>query len=121
MWQPFGGEAWISAKRSGKLVLHQRPLTTPQRQLQRNWTETREKKMWFESSTVPHKGHVSSLGPFSFNTSTPEGIRPWIHCHKKILIFRGSLVDQIVSKGAGPGVTAMARYRDLLENFSRGL
>ena len=65
-------------------------------------------KMWLASSTVPHMGHIPSPGPLRLRTSTPDGRRPQIHCHKKILIFRGRWMSQIKLKGSGAVEGAMA-------------
>uniref|UniRef100_M8BJR9 Uncharacterized protein n=1 Tax=Aegilops tauschii TaxID=37682 RepID=M8BJR9_AEGTA len=76
--------------------------------------------MWFESSTVSHKGHIPSPGPLRLSTSTPEGTLPLIHCHKNILILSGSLMAQtaVIASGAVDG--ALAWYEDLVEKRPEG-
>ena len=111
---------WISASKSGKLVLHHCPPTVSRKQDHRNWAVEQEKKMWLASSTVPHRGHILSPGPLRLRTSTPEGRRPRIHCHRKILIFRGRRMSQIRLKGSGADEGAIAEYKDLVEKRPEG-
>ncbi|XP_073364737.1 uncharacterized protein [Aegilops tauschii subsp. strangulata] len=113
MWRNAGGIAWSSAKRAGKLLWSQLPPTISRKQLHRNCADMQVKKIWFESSSGPQSGQSPSPGPLRFRTSTPDGRRPRIHCHKKILILRGRRISQMEESASWPGEGAMARYRDL--------
>ena len=71
--------------------------------------------MWFESSGTPQSGQTPEPGPFRLRTSTPDGTRPWIHCHMKMRLFRGRRMDHTIERGRGAEEGAMARYSDLVE------
>ena len=76
--------------------------------------------MWFESSGTPQSGQMLIPGPFRLRTSTPDGIRPRIHCYMKIQIFRGRRMDHTIDRGRGAEDGAMAMYSDLVENWPEG-
>ncbi|KAF6988117.1 hypothetical protein CFC21_005697 [Triticum aestivum] len=82
IWQWRGAVVWISASKSGKLVLHHCPPTVSRKQDHRNWAVEQEKKMWLASSTVPHRGHIlesqaaTSRGPkWRRKARRPKSIR----------------------------------------------
>lgn len=78
------------------------------------------KKMWSLSSTVPHRGHRPSPGPWRLWTCTPAGSLFLTSCQRKILTFVGIRARQISITWKGAAPLCKARYRDLVVNCPEG-
>ena len=70
---------------------------------EKNRAEAHAKKMWLESSGTAQRGQIPVPGPLRLRTSTPDGIRPWIHCHMKMRIFSGRRTDHTIKRGGSGG------------------
>ena len=109
----LGGRLRTSRNISRKFPWHQPPPIPSRRQLHRKNAAEHVKNMWLLGSFgVSHSGQF----PLHLRTSTPEGSRPRTNCQWKILIFIVTFISQRRLSSSGPGVAAMALYRDLDEN-----
>jgi hypothetical protein len=74
------------------------------------------KKIWLQSSSSPHRAHCPFEGPIRFATCSQEGSLLRISCHRKILIFGGTLIFQTSLKHVTAAPRDRHMYMELVEN-----
>jgi hypothetical protein len=97
--------------------VHERSSLTP---AHKNLARWQLKKMWSQTSSIPHIAHLPSEGPCLLATCSADGSLPLMSFQRNTLIFGGTLVARTSLKNVTVAPCDKRRYKECVEKTPDG-